>query len=117
MLNLETAKKPEFLIARILDMVTNEGDLVLDSFLGSGTTAAVAHKMKRRWIGIELGEHAYTHSKPRLDLVIDGEQGGMSKGLGWLGGGGYKFMELAPTLIKIDKFGQEIINPYITKKC
>lgn len=104
-------KKPEFLVARILDMVTEEGDIVLDSFLGSGTTAAVAHKMKRKWIGVELGEHALTHSKPRLDSVIEGEQGGISKGLKWNGGGGYKFMELAPTLIKIDAFGQEIINP------
>ncbi|MDD3129257.1 MAG: site-specific DNA-methyltransferase [Candidatus Izemoplasmatales bacterium] len=103
-------KKPEFLIARILEMVTQEGDLVLDSFLGSGTTAAVAHKMNRRWIGIELGDHAYTLAKPRLDEVIKGEQGGMSKALQWQGGGGYKFYELAPTLIKFDSFGQPVIN-------
>lgn len=103
--------KPERLIERILTLSTNEGDLVLDSFLGSGTTSAVAHKMKRNWIGIEMGEHAYTHCKKRMDLVIEGEQGGISKKVKWNGGGGYRFLELAPTLIKVDSFGQEIINP------
>ena len=73
--------------------------MVLDSFLGSGTTAAVAHKMGRKWIGIELGEHAYTHCKVRMDKVIDGEQGGISKSVNWKGGGGYKFYELAPSLL------------------
>lgn len=103
--------KPEILIKTILEMFSNENDLVLDSFLGSGTTAAVAHKMNRRYIGVELGNHAYTHCKKRLDLVISGERGGISKIVNWHGGGGYKFYELAPTLIKKDAFGEEIINP------
>lgn len=103
--------KPERLIERILTIASNQGDLVLDSFLGSGTTAAVAQKMKRRWIGIEMGEHAYTHCKTRLDKVIDGEdQGGISKAVNWTGGGGYKFYELAPSLINFDKFGEPVIN-------
>lgn len=92
-------KKPEALIQRVFDMFSEEGDYVLDSFLGSGTTAAVAHKMGRKWIGIELGEHAYTHCKVRMDKVIDGEQGGISKAVNWQGGGGYKFYELAPSLL------------------
>ena len=103
-------QKPERLIERILTLATNEGDLVLDSFLGSGTTAAVAHKMKRRWIGIELGDHCYTHCKPRLEKVIDGEQGGISKAVGWQGGGGFKFYELAPSLLKLDNHGNWIID-------
>ncbi|WP_303690850.1 site-specific DNA-methyltransferase [Megamonas hypermegale] len=104
-------KKPEALIRRILDLFTEENDLVLDSFLGSGTTAAVAHKMKRKWIGIELGNHCYTHCKTRLDRVIDGKDvNGISKKVNWRGGGGYKFYELAPTLIKEDAFGEPIIN-------
>lgn len=93
------SKKPEKLISRILEIATNKDDIVLDSFLGSGTTAAVAHKMGRRWIGIELGDHAYTHCKVRMDKVIDGEQGGISKAVNWQGGGGYKFYELAPSLL------------------
>lgn len=91
--------KPEKLLERIITLATREGDIVLDSFLGSGTTAAVAHKMGRRWIGIELGNHAYTHCKVRMDKVIDGEQGGISKAVNWQGGGGYKFYELAPSLL------------------
>lgn len=91
--------KPERLLQRIVLLATREGDIVLDSFLGSGTTAAVAHKMGRRWIGIELGNHAYTHCKVRMDRVIDGEQGGISKAVNWKGGGGYKFYELAPSLL------------------
>ncbi|CAN5245881.1 hypothetical protein BH10PSE16_BH10PSE16_21150 [soil metagenome] len=86
--------KPESLIERALQIATNPGDLVLDSFLGSGTTAAVAHKMGRRWIGIEMGEHAATHCLPRLQQVIDGEQGGISKAVNWQGGGGFRFMKL-----------------------
>ena len=86
--------KPEALIQRILHIATNPNDLVLDSFLGSGTTAAVAHKMGRRWIGIEMGEHAATHCLPRLQKVIDGEQGGISKAVNWQGGGGFRFMAL-----------------------
>ena len=110
--NVFSTPKPERLIQRILTIATNPGDLVLDSFLGSGTTAAVAHKMGRRWIGIEMGEQAYTHCKVRLDKVINNEdQGGITKTVNWQGGGGYKFYELAPTLIKTDDFGQEIINP------
>ena len=105
-------KKPEQLIRHILEMATTPGDLVLDSFLGSGTTAAVAHKMGRRWIGVELGDHCYTHCKVRLDKVIDGtDAGGITKAVGWKGGGGYRFYELAPTLIKEDAYGQKIINP------
>lgn len=103
-------KKPEVLLQRILELATDPGDLVLDSFLGSGTTAAVAHKMGRQYIGIELGDHCYTHCKPRLDKVIDGEQGGISKAVNWQGGGGYKFYELAPTLIVKDKYGNPVFS-------
>lgn len=103
-------KKAERLIERVLTLATQKGDLVLDSFLGSGTTAAVAHKMGRRYIGIELGDHCYTHCKPRLDRVIDGEQGGISKAVNWYGGGGYKFYELAPTLIVKDKYGNPVFS-------
>ncbi len=88
--------KPERLIQRILHIATNPNDLVLDSFLGSGTTAAVAHKMGRRYIGIEMGEHAVTHCVPRLNKVIAGEQGGISKSVGWQGGGGFRFYRLGP---------------------
>ena len=105
-------KKPEVLLEKILELTTDPGDLVLDSFLGSGTTAAVAHKMGRRYIGIEMGEHAYTHCKKRLDTVVSGEdQGGISKAVKWENGGGYRFYELAPTLINKDEFGEYIINP------
>jgi adenine-specific DNA-methyltransferase len=86
--------KPERLLQRVLHIASNPGDLVLDSFLGSGTTAAVAHKMGRRWIGIEMGEHARTHCLPRLQEVIAGEQGGISKAVGWQGGGGFRFQTL-----------------------
>ena len=89
-----TTPKPEGLIQRVLQLSTNPNDLVLDSFLGSGTTAAVAHKMGRRWIGIEMGDHAATHCLPRLVKVINGEQGGISKAVGWQGGGSFKFMQL-----------------------
>ena len=87
-------KKPEALIQRVLELCSAENDLILDSFLGSGTTAAVAHKMKRRYIGIEMGEHAQTHCIPRLNKVIDGEQGGISKAIGWQSGGGFGFYTL-----------------------
>lgn len=107
----KNSKKPERLIRDILMSCTDVGDIVLDSFLGSGTTAAVAHKMGRKWIGIEYGEHAYTHCKKRLDAVISGnDESGISKFYDWHGGGGYKFYELAPTLIKVDSFGQPIFN-------
>lgn len=105
-------QKPEALIKRCFDLTTNEGDLVLDSFGGSGTTAAVAHKMKRRWIMVELGDHCYTHIIPRLKKVIDGEdQGGITKTVDWKGGGGFRFYELAPSLLKKDKWDNYIINP------
>jgi adenine-specific DNA-methyltransferase len=87
---------------RVIHIASNPGDIVLDSFLGSGTTAAVAHKMGRRWIGIEMGEHAVTHCKPRLDKVIDGEQGGVSKAVGWQGGGGYRFYRLGDAVFDAD---------------
>jgi adenine-specific DNA-methyltransferase len=87
-------KKPETLVERIFDMYTNPNELTLDSFLGSGTTAAVAQKMGRHYIGIEMGEHAITHVVPRLKKVIDGEQGGISKSLNWHGGGGFTFYDL-----------------------
>lgn len=102
--------KPERLVERIITLGSNPGDLVLDSFLGSGTTAAVAHKMGRRYIGIEYGEHCYTHCVPRLKAVVDGEQGGISKSVGWTGGGGFKFYELAPTLIELDARGNQVIS-------
>ena len=101
--------KPEALIQRIVHIATNEGDLILDSFLGSGTTAAVAHKMGRRWIGIEMGEHAATHCLPRLQKVLDGEQGGISKALQWQGGGSFRFMRLGEAVF--DAAGR--INPAV----
>lgn len=105
------SKKPEQLLRRIIEMSTEPGDIVLDSFLGSGTTAAVAHKMSRRYIGIEMGEHAYTHCKTRLDAVISGTDSlGITKAVDWHGGGGYRFFELAPSLINRDPFDEYIIN-------
>ena len=101
--------KPENLIKRIFELATNENDLVLDSFLGSGTTAAVAHKMNRRYIGIEMGDHAQTHCQPRLKKVIDGEQGGISKAVNWTGGGGFRFYRLGSAVF--DEYGA--INPAI----
>jgi DNA methylase N-4/N-6 domain protein len=104
-------KKPEYLIKRVLELATDEGDIVMDSFLGSGTTIAVAHKMNRRWIGIEMGEQAYTHCKTRLDAAIDdNDKSGITKAVNWQGGGGYRFYELAPTLINEDSFGEYVIN-------
>lgn len=90
--------KPERLIERVIQVATNPGDLVLDSFLGSGTSAAVAHKMGRRWIGIEMGEHARSHCQPRLKKVVDGEQGGISESVGWHGGGGFRYYKLGPAV-------------------
>jgi len=101
--------KPERLIQRVLHIATNEGDLVLDSFLGSGTTAAVAHKMGRRYIGIEMGEHAITHCAPRLKKVIEGEQGGISESVNWQGGGGFRFYTLGEPVF--DEEGA--INPKV----
>lgn len=109
--DLFSTPKPERLIERVLTLGSNPGDLVLDSFLGSGTTAAVAHKMGRRWIGIELGDHCDTHCVPRLKKVIDGEdQGGITKSVNWQGGGGFRYYNLAPSLIKFDEWGNPIIN-------
>ncbi|MCQ5385855.1 site-specific DNA-methyltransferase [Hungatella hathewayi] len=109
-------KKPEQLIRQIIEMTTSEGEWVLDSFLGSGTTAAVATKLKRKWIGVELGEQAYSHCKPRLDRVINGsDSGGITKAVGWQGGGGYHFYELAPSLlVKNEKLPIYQINPSYT---
>ena len=110
-INFDTPK-PEKLLERILTLATNKGDLVLDSFAGSGTTGAVAHKMGRRWIMVELGDHIHTHIIPRLQKVIDGtDQGGISQTVGWQGGGGFRYYRLAPTLIVNDKWGNPIINP------
>lgn len=111
-IDFPNSKKPEMLVTRILSLFTNKPeDVVLDSFLGSGTTAAVAHKMHRRYIGVELGNHAYTHCYERLKKVVDGsDQGGVSKALNWHGGGGFKFYELAPSLLKEDAYGRLVIN-------
>ena len=106
-----SSKKPEKLIFRILKLFTEKNDVVLDSFLGSGTTAAVAHKMKRKYIGIELGDHAYTHSLKRLIKVVDGKDlNGVTKLVNWKGGGGFKFYELAPSLLNKDEHGNWIIS-------
>jgi adenine-specific DNA-methyltransferase len=102
--------KPEKLLETIISISSNENDFILDCFLGSGTTAAVAHKLNRKWIGIELGEHAKTHCYPRLKEVVNGEQGGISKSINWKGGGGFKFYQLAPSLLNNDKFGNWIIS-------
>ena len=103
--------KPERLIERVFHLWSNPWDLVLDSFLGSWTTCAVAHKMGRRWVGIELWDHAYTHCKVRMDKVIEGEQGGISKSVEWKWWGGYKFYELWPSVLIKDQYENFIINP------
>lgn len=106
-------QKSESLIKRIIDISTEPGDIILDSFLGTGTTCAVAQKMGRKYIGIEMGEHAYTHSKARMDKVIDGsDQSGISKAVEWKGGGAYKFYELAPSFITKDEFGNPVIDEF-----
>jgi adenine-specific DNA-methyltransferase len=103
--------KPERLIHRIVHLATNPGDLVLDSFAGSGTTGAVAHKMGRRWIMVELGEHCHTHIIPRLTKVIDGEdKGGITGAVNWKGGGGFRYYKVAPSLLEKDKWGNWVIN-------
>jgi adenine-specific DNA-methyltransferase len=103
--------KPERLIKRILDLATQPGDLVLDSFAGSGTTGAVAHKMGRRWIMIELGVHCHTHIIPRLQKVVDGaDEGGITKSVNWRGGGGFRYYALAPSLLEKDKWDNWVIN-------
>jgi adenine-specific DNA-methyltransferase len=104
-------KKPEILINTILKHFSNQGDLVLDSFAGSGTTGAVAHKMGRRWIMVELGEHCHTHIIPRLKKVIDSEdEGGVTKTVDWKGGGGFRYYRIAPSLLKEDKWGNWVIS-------
>ncbi len=103
--------KPEKLLNLILSISTNPGDLVLDSFAGSGTTGAVAHKMGRRWIMVELGEHCHTHIIPRIKKVIDGDDpGGITKAVNWQGGGGFRYYRLAPSLLEKDKWGNWVIN-------
>jgi len=104
--------KPERLMQRIIEVATNTNDLVLDSFAGSGTTGAVAHKMGRRWIMIELGEHAHTHIIPRMRKVIDGaDAGGITEAVNWQGGGGFRYFRLAPSLLEKDSWGNWVINP------
>lgn len=104
-------KKPEGLIKRCLELTTDPGDIVLDSFAGSGTTGAVAHKMGRRWIMVELGEHCHTHILPRMKKVIDGEdQSGVTKAVNWKGGGGFRYYHLAPSLLEKDKWDNWVIN-------
>ena len=103
--------KPEDLVERIFTIATNPGDLVLDSFAGSGTTGAVAHKMGRRWIMVELGEHCHTHIIPRMRKVIDGEDpGGITKSVDWKGGGGFRYYRLAPSLLEKDRWGNWVVN-------
>jgi adenine-specific DNA-methyltransferase len=103
--------KPEQLVARILAIATEEGDLVLDSFVGSGTTGAVAHKMNRRFVVVELGEHVHTHILPRLRKVVDGEDpGGITSAVNWRGGGGFRYFRLAPSLLVQDRYGNYVIN-------
>ncbi len=109
--DFRSGKKPERLLEVVLRHFSNPGDLVLDSFAGSGTTGAVAHKMGRRWIMVELGEHCHTHIVPRMKKVIDGtDQGGISKTVGWRGGGGFRYYRLAPSLLEKDTFGNWIIS-------
>ena len=109
--NVFDTPKPERLMQRIIHIATNPGDLVLDSFAGSGTTGAVAHKMGRRWIMVELGEHCHTHIIPRLRKVIDGEdKGGVTETVGGQGGGGFRYFKLAPSLLETDKWGREVIS-------
>lgn len=103
--------KPEQLLHRILTLATNPGDLVLDSFAGSGTTGAVAHKMGRRWLMVELGEHCHTHIIPRMQKVIAGEdKGGITEAVSWQGGGGFRYYRLAPSLLQQDRWGNWVIN-------
>lgn len=105
-------KKPEALLKRCIELSTNPGDIVLDSFSGSGTTGAVAHKMGRRWIMVELGDQCHTHIAPRLKSVINGKDpSGITKAVNWRGGGGFRYYRLAPSLLKKDKWGHWVINP------
>jgi adenine-specific DNA-methyltransferase len=109
--SFKKGKKPEALIKRCIELSTDPGDLVLDSFLGSGTTAAVAHKMRRRWIGIELGDHAVTQVVPRMRSVVDGtDASGITKTVNWKGGGGFRYYRLAPSLLERDEWGNWVIS-------
>lgn len=109
--DFRSGKKPEALMKIIFTHFSNPGDIILDSFGGSGSSAAVAHKMKRVWITVELGEQAHTHIIPRMQKVIDGtDQGGISKAVGWQGGGGFKYYHLAPSLLKKDSYGNWVID-------
>lgn len=104
--------KPERLLRQVITIATNPGDMVLDSFAGSGTTGAVAHKMGRRWIMVELGEHCHTHILPRMRKVVDGEDaGGVTIAANWRGGGGFRYYRLAPSLIVPDRWGNSVVNP------
>jgi adenine-specific DNA-methyltransferase len=104
--------KPERLLRRIIEIASDPGDWVLDSFAGSGTTGAVAHKMGRRWVMVELGEHIHTHIIPRMRKVVDGDDpGGITKAVDWKGGGGFRYFRLAPSLLQKDRWGQMVINP------
>jgi adenine-specific DNA-methyltransferase len=108
---LFSTPKPERLVARVLQLASNKGDLVLDSFAGSGTTGAVAHKMGRRWIMVELGEHALTHCVPRLRRVVSGtEPGGITESVDWQGGGGFRFYRLAPSMLERDRWGNWVVS-------
>lgn len=110
--NVFATPKPEALMRQVLHIASVKGDLILDSFAGSGTTGAVAHKMGRRWIMVELGEHCHTHIVPRLKKVIDGvDKGGVTESVGWCGGGGFRYYRLAPSLIVNDRWGNQVINP------
>ncbi len=103
--------KPEDLLSRVIHIASRTGELVLDSFGGSGTTAAVSHKMGRRWIMIELGDHAHTHIMPRMKKVIDDDDpGGVTEAAGWKGGGGFRYYRIAPSLLEKDKWGNWVIN-------
>lgn len=103
--------KPEGLLERVIQIATDPGDLVLDSFAGSGTTGAVAHKMGRRWIMVELGDHIHSHIIPRMTKVINGEDhGGITQAVNWKGGGGFRYFRLAPTLVEKDRFGMPVIS-------
>ncbi len=109
--NVFGTPKPERLMKRIMEIATNPGDWVMDSFGGSGTTGAVAHKMGRSWIMVELGEHCHTHIIPRMNKVIDGtDTGGITESVGWKGGGGFRYYKVAPSLLKTDKWGNLVIN-------
>jgi len=103
--------KPEQLLERVIHIASNPGDWVLDSFAGSGTTGAVAHKMGRQWIMVELEETCHTHIIPRLQKVIDGnDNGGITEAAKWKGGGGFRYYKIAPSLLKTDKWGNLVIN-------